>query len=96
MTQEGADAVWSRLGSAIAMPSQYRHTKIVCTIGPATESREHLKQLIIDGIDVMRLNMAHGTGEWVASLVGRIREDDSPVGRHLLGCLQVIRVQADR
>ncbi|MEQ1913411.1 MAG: pyruvate kinase, partial [Vicinamibacterales bacterium] len=41
------------------MPAQYRHTKIVGTIGPATESREHLKQLIVDGIDVMRLNMAH-------------------------------------
>lgn len=71
------------------MAAQYRHTKIVGTIGPATESREHLEQLIIDGIDVMRLNMAHGTSEWVASLVGRIREVSAAVSRHVAVMMDV-------
>jgi len=41
-----------------------RRTKIVCTIGPATESEESLHQLIMHGMDVCRLNMSHGTHEW--------------------------------
>ncbi|MEA1944303.1 MAG: pyruvate kinase, partial [Euryarchaeota archaeon] len=41
-----------------------RRTKIVCTIGPATESEELLRQLIKHGMDVARLNMSHGTHEW--------------------------------
>jgi len=56
------------------MRGNYRHTKIVATLGPATDSRERLGQLITEGVDVMRLNMAHGTGEWVKNLVSRIRE----------------------
>ena len=56
------------------MRGHYRHTKIIATVGPATESKEKLTQLITAGVDVIRLNMAHGTGEWVTSLVKRIRE----------------------
>jgi len=41
-----------------------RRTKIVCTIGPATESEESLRQLVTHGMDVCRLNMSHGTHEW--------------------------------
>ncbi|MEI3606035.1 pyruvate kinase [Pseudogracilibacillus sp. SE30717A] len=37
-----------------------RKTKIVCTIGPASESIETLKQLIENGMDVARLNFSHG------------------------------------
>ena len=49
----------------------YRYTKIVATVGPATESPEMLEKLIVAGLDVIRLNMAHGTSEWVTSLVKR-------------------------
>ncbi|MGI6097479.1 MAG: pyruvate kinase [Dethiobacteria bacterium] len=37
-----------------------RRTKIVCTIGPATEEREILKELVVTGMDVARLNFSHG------------------------------------
>ena len=37
-----------------------RKTKIVCTIGPATESPEMLKSLLQRGMDVARLNTTHG------------------------------------
>ena len=43
----------------------YRHTKIVATLGPATDSPEQLEKLILAGVDVIRLNMAHATEEWV-------------------------------
>ena len=50
----------------------YRHTNVIATIGPSTESRERLGQLIVKGVDVIRLNMAHGTPEWAVSTIERI------------------------
>lgn len=40
-----------------------RKTKIVCTLGPATENEEILRSLINEGMDVARLNFSHGTHE---------------------------------
>src|SRR3974390_1321169 len=37
-----------------------KKTKIVCTIGPATESTHKLKELVEAGMNVMRLNFSHG------------------------------------
>jgi pyruvate kinase len=71
------------------MRGYYRHTKIVATVGPATESRERLGQLILGGVDVIRLNMADGTGEWVASLVKRIREVSTEMQRHVAVMMDV-------
>ncbi len=77
------------LRKAISMRGPYRHTKIIATLGPATESREKLAQLINDGVDVMRLNMAHGTGEWVTNLVHRIRDVSRDVQRHVAVMMDV-------
>ena len=65
------------------MRGHYRHTKIIATIGPATESVERLGQLITMGVDVLRLNMAHGTGDWAASMIKRVREVSKQVGRQV-------------
>ena len=51
-----------------------RKTKIICTLGPATDSPEMLARLIAAGANVFRLNMSHGTHEWVRAVVPRIRE----------------------
>jgi pyruvate kinase len=50
-----------------------RKTKIICTLGPATESAEVLREMIQAGANVFRLNMSHATHEWVSSIVPRIR-----------------------
>lgn len=51
-----------------------RKTKIVCTLGPATASEEMVVGLIAAGANVFRLNMSHGTHDWVREIVGTIRE----------------------
>src|SRR5579884_1336983 len=50
-----------------------RRTKIVCTIGPATNSEERLEALIKAGMNVARLNFSHGKQEDHAAVIERIR-----------------------
>jgi pyruvate kinase len=50
-----------------------RQTKILVTLGPATESVEKIKALIQAGANIFRLNMSHASHEWVRELYGRIR-----------------------
>ena len=60
-----------------------RKTKIICTLGPATEKPEVLRQLMKQGADVFRLNMSHAKHDWVRAIVPQIRgiaaELDRPV-----------------
>src|SRR5438477_2916378 len=51
-----------------------RKTKIICTLGPATEKTETIRQLIARGADVFRLNMSHAPREWVREIVPRVRK----------------------
>jgi pyruvate kinase len=57
-----------------------RRTKIVCTIGPATSSREMLDRLVAAGMDVARLNFSHGTHEEHAEVMRAIREGEATWG----------------
>lgn len=50
-----------------------RHTKIICTIGPATESFEMLKRMADAGMSVARLNMSHGNHESHAKVMNEIQ-----------------------
>ncbi len=58
-----------------------RKTRIICTLGPATESDEMLRGLLKSGADVFRLNMSHAKHDWCRNLVERIREASEEVGR---------------
>lgn len=68
----------------------FRRTKIVATLGPASNSPEVLEQLIIAGIDVARLNFSHGTPEEHKARARLVRELAAKHGRFvaLLGDLQ--------
>src|SRR6266480_2442350 len=50
-----------------------RKTKIIATLGPATDSPEMLGQLIDTGVNVFRLNMSHAPHDWVHRVVRDIR-----------------------
>jgi len=51
-----------------------KNTKIVCTIGPASESVATLTRMMKAGMNVARLNFSHGTYEYHAQLIKNIRE----------------------
>lgn len=60
---------------------QERRTKIVATIGPASNDPETLVRLVEAGLDVARLNFAHGTPESQAQTAARVLEAAERVGR---------------
>ena len=51
-----------------------RHSKIVCTIGPATRSPRMIRKLISAGMDVARLNFSHGTHQEHAQSIAMLRD----------------------
>ena len=51
-----------------------RHSKIVCTIGPASRSPRMIRKLIEAGMDVARLNFSHGTHDEHAQTIVDLRE----------------------
>ncbi|MGN0183200.1 MAG: pyruvate kinase, partial [Candidatus Ornithomonoglobus sp.] len=51
-----------------------RKTKIVCTIGPATNDEAMLRELMLAGMDVARINFSHGTHEAAKEMVDRIKK----------------------
>ena len=58
-----------------------RKTKIIATLGPATQTPEMLRALIDAGVDCFRLNMSHAPHDWVRVLVPRIRLVSKEAGK---------------
>ena len=58
-----------------------RRAKIVCTLGPATESSEQVQALVDAGMDVARINRSHGSAEEAEVLIGRVRAAAEASGR---------------
>ncbi|MCX7988488.1 MAG: pyruvate kinase [Thermodesulfovibrio sp.] len=72
-----------------------RRAKIICTIGPSTEKREIIRQLILYGMDVARLNFSHGNYEWFNKIVRIIREEAEKLDKSIsiLQDLQGIKIR---
>ena len=60
-----------------------KNTKIVCTIGPASESPEILEKLIESGMNVARLNFSHGDHEEHLGRIKNIREISNKLNKHI-------------
>ena len=58
-----------------------RHTKIIATVGPASDTDEVLDALIAAGTDIVRLNFSHGTHQSHAATFARVRQAAARAGR---------------
>ncbi len=58
-----------------------RKTKIIATLGPATQSPEMIRSLIEAGTNIFRLNMSHGKHDWLREVVNHIREQSDKTGQ---------------
>jgi pyruvate kinase len=60
-----------------------RRAKIVCTIGPAVETKEGIRGLIEAGMDVARLNFSHGEHSAHGHALELIRTESAALGKHV-------------
>ena len=60
-----------------------RKTKIICTIGPASESEKTLERMILSGMDLARINTSHSDKQEIGLLVKRIRKVSKRCGRDI-------------
>lgn len=70
--------------------SNQKRTKIVATLGPATNSEETIKSMILEGVDVFRINFSHADYDTVKSNIATIRKLSDELSLHvaILGDLQ--------
>ena len=72
------------------MEPVFNRTKIIATMGPATQSKEVIKQMILEGLDVCRINFSHGDYNLIKETVNTIRTLNKELGTFvgILGDLQ--------
>ncbi len=75
-----------------------RRTKIVATMGPATDTPETIEAMILAGVNVVRMNFSHGDPESHRHRAKLVREIARKTGRHvgILGDLQGPKIRIDR
>ena len=61
----------------------YNKTKIVATVGPASSSKDMLRALAKEGVDVFRLNFSHGTHEDHLKVINNVREINKEMGLNI-------------
>ena len=102
---KGKRAVWRRSIKSAAAADCYREvihmfrrTKIVATLGPATDKADILAQLISAGVDTVRLNFSHGIADDHRRRAERVREEAVRQGRHvaILGDLQGPKIRVGK
>src|SRR5580765_4929235 len=72
---------YSCIYSPLMQSSALRKTKIIATLGPATDSAEMIAKLIAAGVNVFRLNMSHAPHDWVRRVVKDIRAASAAAGK---------------
>ena len=60
-----------------------KKTKIICTIGPASESKEMMRKLAENGMDIIRLNFSHGDFEEHGRRIQNIREVNQELNKNI-------------
>jgi pyruvate kinase len=65
----------SRRYSALMQRGTFRRTKIISTLGPATDSAVMIGKLMDAGVNIFRLNMSHAPHDWTRRVVADIRAE---------------------
>ncbi len=65
----------------------FNQTKIICTMGPASNNYEVYKNLVHAGMDVMRMNFSHGTHEQHKSEIDLMHKVNKELGSHIAALL---------
>ena len=64
-------------------PPMSRRTRIVATLGPATDSPEILREVLLAGVDVARINFSHGNAEEHLKRIDLLRKTAAEIGRNV-------------
>ena len=77
---------------------QLRRTKIIATLGPATDAPGMLDRLLAEGVDVVRLNLSHGVADDHKQRAAAVREAAARLGREVgvLADLQGPKIRIER
>lgn len=63
--------------------TSFNRTKIICTVGPTSETKQVLKKMVQAGMDAVRLNFSHGTYDQFSSIIKIVREISKEEGREI-------------
>ncbi len=74
---------YTQRGEIMDTNKTLRKTKIICTIGPASDNKETLKALVLAGMDVMRLNFSHGTHDEHLKKIQLLTEINNELGTNV-------------
>jgi pyruvate kinase len=80
------------------MPEQLRRTKIIATLGPATDAPGALKRLLAEGVNVVRLNLSHGIADDHRARAAAVRAAAAELGNEvgILADLQGPKIRVER
>ncbi|MET0229384.1 MAG: pyruvate kinase, partial [Rhodanobacteraceae bacterium] len=80
------------------MALQLRRTKIIATLGPATDATGMLERILVEGVDIVRLNLSHGVPDDHRKRAADVREAAARLGREVgvLADLQGPKIRIER
>ena len=81
MKQSRLRRSYTDIGGTMKLPQH--KTKIVCTIGPASQAPEVMEQMIRAGMDIARLNFSHGDFDSHSQVIKDLRSAARSVGKRL-------------
>ena len=90
MSRDISKYLYSNLNKKAGIDHSLHRTKIVATVGPASDSYEGLLELVKAGVNIFRLNFSHGSHENKANIIRHIRDinEKEPFNISILGDLQ--------
>jgi len=60
-----------------------KKTKIICTIGPSSKDENVLRELVLRGMDVVRLNMTHASYDFCSDIIAKIKKINKDLNKHV-------------